>query len=390
MIPYKMAAKTGSPVLFAPLSRLAKRLFLAACKSSGLALALLWTFIPVANAASYRPDSESTVIATWPADQSRINRQQEDQATAADPQPLLNTVEELLRRARRPGQSFYFDIAAARLQPFIEDNTDNPRIWYQWAYLLQHQHQFSDSLQALQRALALSPQNSDMLIMKARVLQVQGRPRQARQACLRLIGNSDLLSAQFCALDAAADSGAPAQQYSALVDAVKRSGLPANGRRSWMAYTLAAMAQRLGKIEQALYWLQQQPDRESSYYWDQWADLQLERGAARQVLQQLSALDTGGNPLDDGLLLRLALAEKQLGGDHWQQQMAERVELREQRHDNLHAANIARYYLDVCRDAQRALRWAKINFSNAKEPRDRLLLDRARARVQPRMQESAL
>ena len=87
--------------------------------------------------------------------------------------------------------------------------------------------------------------------------------------------------------------------------------------------------------------------------------------------------------MDDALLVRLALSEKHIGKEHgekdkhWQTQLAERVALREQRQDSLHASELAIYYLDIAPNAQKALYWAEINFSNTREYSDKKLLTRA-------------
>ncbi len=96
---------------------------------------------------------------------------------------------------------------------------------------------------------------------------------------------------------------------------------------------------------------------------------------------------------DDALLLRLALAEQSLNlpldsvlnsnhnaeSNAWQQRLTQRIEIRLQRNDTAHAADIARYYLDISPDASKALHWAKINWQQAKLGPDKQILERAKA-----------
>ena len=81
---------------------------------------------------------------------------------------------------------------------------------------------------------------------------------------------------------------------------------------------------------------------------------------------------------DDALLLRLAIAEKENSKrPYWQNVFAQRVVLRELRNDNLHAAELARYYLDVNIQPEKALHWARVNWQVAQQHGDRKLLDQA-------------
>ena len=82
--------------------------------------------------------------------------------------------------------------------------------------------------------------------------------------------------------------------------------------------------------------------------------------------------------MDDALLMRLALAEKKLNQkNYWRDLLTERVQLREQRQDSLHSNELALYYLDINPNPQKALYWAKTNFSNTREYNDKKLLTRA-------------
>jgi len=80
-------------------------------------------------------------------------------------------------------------------------------------------------------------------------------------------------------------------------------------------------------------------------------------------------------------LLRLAIAEKKLNktGKKWQNLMAQRVTLREVRKDTFHASDLAKYYLDVQPNRDKALYWAHINWQQAKMSADEQLLIQAQA-----------
>jgi hypothetical protein len=164
------------------------------------------------------------------------------------------------------------------------------------------------------------------------------------------------------------------------------------------------MATRLNKPVQAARWLDNFSPRISTNYLAQWADIQLTLGNSAEVLQTLAPVVDAAGVMDDALLLRLAIAEKSLNlssevapatsdsrseqprslheslnrdVSRWQALMQARVALREERGDREHAAQMARYYLDLRPDAERALHWAKLNTVSSREYTDNELLRRA-------------
>jgi len=112
-----------------------------------------------------------------------------------------------------------------------------------------------------------------------------------------------------------------------------------------------------------------------------WADVHLALAQHTDVLNTLSALLPDKNNLEDAILLRLAIAEKKLNktGKKWQNLMAQRVTLRELRKDTFHASDLAKYYLDVQPNRDKALYWAHINWQQAKMSADEQLLIQAQA-----------
>ena len=110
----------------------------------------------------------------------------------------------------------------------------------------------------------------------------------------------------------------------------------------------------------------------------QWADVQLALHNNKNVLDHLSEIVNQAAEMDDALLLRLALAEKNMAqSTHWQTRLSERIALREQRQDSLHASELALYYLDISPNPQKSLYWAKINIQNTREYNDKKILARA-------------
>lgn len=245
---------------------------------------------------------------------------------------------------------------------------------------------------------AQDPNNSAMNLLAARIYLIQGQPTLARQSCLRLLGHSDLLTTSTCVLEVASypqetllGNRELKQSYEHLRLLVSREGFPGDERGPWVAQVLADMAMRLGMPKVAEQWLAPQLRRASVNYLAQWADSQFAQGKPQEVIQYLTAVVKATGEVDDLLLLQLALAEKksaETSEPSWQAQLAERVALREQRQDLQHANELARYYLEINRQPQKALYWAQLHWQNSREYKDRLLLEEAQAAVAGRAPES--
>lgn len=356
-----------------------------------LAFVLLCALAAPTQAERKTPASADTVIATWPVSQANSGYRagSSDGSRPDAPDAVLALVNAQLAQAAEPGQSRLYGLAQSALKPLIESDTNNPAIWLAWAQVLQHQHSFDEALAALQIVSKQQPENVNAQLLAARIHLIQGHPEAARSACLRLIGNADLLTASGCLLEVASFQGELEQSYAQLSLLLERQGLPEDERGPWLSQVLADMALRLGDPAAAERWLHQQPlDTATVNYLAQWADVQLSLGKPEQVLRQLQPVIEDSADVDDALLLRLALAEKALRGKQWQDQLHSRMSLREQRADSQHASELARYYLDINPQPQKALHWAQVNWQNTREYSDEKLLERARSVAQKPEQEA--
>lgn len=347
--------------------------------------------VPASFAEKIIPSAADTVIATWPV--SRSTEVQEAQRTIrvrpADTAAVVQLANAYLRDAALPGQSRLYGVAQAALKPLIDQGSERPDVWLAWAQVQQHQHAFTEALVALDKVKQQEPNNTNAHLLVARISLIQDNAEAARSACLQLLGNADLLTASACALEVNSLQGNLAQSYQQLTTLVEREGLPADERGPWVAQILADMAARLQNFGAAETWLNtQRLDSASVNFLGQWADVQLALNQPGQLIQALQPIVDAAADVDDALLLRLALAEKALGGDRWQNQLSARIQLREQREDNQHASEIARYYLDINPHPQRALHWANINWQNAREHSDKTLLERAMANAANKSQEN--
>ncbi|WP_416307317.1 tetratricopeptide repeat protein [Neptunicella sp. SCSIO 80796] len=324
------------------------------------------------QAQSYIPQNGDELVASWPVADKGIKQTTD-----------LAYIAQLIDQGQYPGQSSQsYGRAKALLKPFIEQTQFNPQAWYLWARVLQHQHHFEQAQQALQRILNDDPTNINSWLLKANIHLVSNQPQQAKQACLQLLGKADMLTVSTCALEASSYQDKLLSSYQQLLAIKQQTNFDDLSTQLWVTQILADMAVRLNKLAEAAVLLDNQDLQKLPLsYLVQWADVQLSLNHHRQVLEQLGKVVQKNSFMDDALLLRLAIAEKRESSGQdttWSSRFSRRVTLRELRQDESHAADLARFYMDVTPNPQKAQYWAKMNWRDAKLVADKKLLERAR------------
>jgi hypothetical protein len=346
-------------------------------------------FSVATNAAPHIPQSPDEIIAEWPvltSDQLQTLKNK-SLSQSGDVEASVALANAYLAQAPQPGQSRLYGLAQAALKPLVEKTIaenkqpENKNLWLAWAQVQQHQHNFSVAQAALEKVLQQDPKNEAAALIAARIYVIQENPLAARNSCLKLLGTSDLLTVTACSLEANTylnpkDTNSSYQQLAQLMSA---QGLPSDERGTWLIQMLADMAMRLNDPAAAAKWLEQRLENASVNYVSQWADVQFALSKPEKVIFYLTQVVDAAPEMDDALLLRLALAEKKINpkDTFWKEQLKERVLLREQRQDILHANELAIYYLDIELNPEKALHFAQLNFDSAREYNDKKLLARA-------------
>ena len=334
---------------------------------------VMMLFLGAAVAAPYQPENADVVLLSWPQDELLEKTQK----------TLKAGLKKHLQQAQKPGYSYLYGVAQSRLAAHI-DKSEDPEDWLLWAHLMQHAHKFETAKDWLNKVLSVEPEQPQAHLMLAQIALLQQDFDAAQSACLRLLGRSDMTTASVCLLQVASFQGQLTQSYQKLSRMWPK--MHDSDYRLWVALILSDMAERMGKPTVAEYWLERIPLQDSSVAHIQaWADIKLNNGQAQEVLSELHRLKKTIPSLEDGLLLRLAIAQKHfnLATKHnfnpWRQEVAGKIRLREQRQDQHHAKDMALYYLEFTGNTQRALYWAEINWQQTKEHGDAMLLQRARA-----------
>ena len=278
----------------------------------------------------------------------------------------------------------YYGYAQAALSPWWGLADPPPEVLFLRAAIRQSRHEFDKALEDLAQLLKKDPRNPQAWLMQAVVLIVRADYQAALQACEGLARLRRGFLAFSCMGSVASLSGRAQGGYELLVLAKAQSQGATEPERIRLETLLGKTAERLGDWGRAEGHFReaQRLGPHDAYLLGAYADFLLDQGRAGEVVALLR-----DETRVDGLLLRLTLAEREIGAPGTEAHMEDlraRFAASRQRGDNLHQGEEARFLLHLVNQPQAALTLAKANWAVQREPRDaRILLEAALASGQP-------
>ena len=360
--------------------------------SSYLTIVLAGLFFHSASlvAAPYTPSDDTQVIERLPTANNRAARELRGlHATLRQSPENLALALHVARRdvevARAEGDPRYNGYAEAALSRWINLTHPPREVLVMRATLRQSRHDFAGALDDLDQVVAIDPRNAQALLTRAVIFQVQGNYAQALDDCLALRSITENLVAEICTANVQALHGRARESYQGLEAALARSAPNLSEQlRLWALTVMAETAARLDETDAAERHFRHALSLgiDDAYLLGTFADFLLDQGRAEEV-RSLLANKTRVDPL----LLRLALAEAQLGAPTLSQRcadLAERFAASRRRGDLIHLREEARFALHLLRQPDVALEIADANWAAQREPWDaRLVLEAALAAGRP-------
>jgi Tfp pilus assembly protein PilF len=350
-----------------------------------LAIALL-AIAPV-FAEPYIPGADSDVLERLPEKNDPSLRDLKRLRIAAGKHPddlalAIRLARRAIEAARDSGDPRFLGQAQAALGPWWKSPDPPAPALLLRATIKQSNHDFDGAISDLDRLIAANPADGQALLTRATVLTVQGKYRAARADCSRVAALAVPLVFAACDAAPASLSGEAANAYRSLLGALSSASDTDAGLREWALTLAGEIADRRGDHAAAETHFRSALaiDSRDPYLIAAYCDFLLDRGRAREV-PPLVANQTR----NDNLLLRLALAERQLPDAasafaRHRRELADRFDAARRRGDSLHKREEARYLLMIENDAAGSLRLARENWQVQREPADlRILWEAASA-----------
>ncbi|MDB5797595.1 MAG: hypothetical protein JWP36_1497 [Paucimonas sp.] len=289
------------------------------------------------------------------------------------------------------GDPRYLGYAQAALKPWWTLPDPPDAVLVLRASLRQFGHDFAGAVADLDAVLARTPGNAEARALRATIHIVQARYAQARADCSALRTSGAALIGTGCEAMVDGLTGNAGAAYTSLQAALASQPQASAAEKLWVLIRLAEISRRLGQTAQAEQHFRQALALgiEDTFLLAAYADLLLDLQRPRDVVALLKDKISS-----DGLLLRLALAERALNASEAPQRAAmlsARYAAARLRGDTTHEQEEARFILETGQDPATALPLAVHNWELQREPRDaRVLMQAAIAGRKPDAARPAL
>jgi len=334
-----------------------------------------------ALAAPFRPASDSEVLERlpWTPDDAAAHlaraRRMELERNPRNLGLALEAARGDVMRARADGDPRYLGYAQAALGPWWNAAEPPAAVQVLRATIRQSQHDFDAALDDLRQVLERDPANVQAWLTQALIQQTRGDYAEARRSCTHLLAAGRRsaavqLTAMTCTSSVASFAGDAPRSYVTLNQALRAAPAVAPDERVWTLGVLADMATRLGDVQQARAHYEEAlalAPRDTVLR-IAYADFLLDRQEPAAVLTLL-----GEDTRNDGIPLRLALAEQALGAPSLAthvEDLRARFAAAKLRGDQRHLREEARFTLALLRDAPAALALAERDWAVQREPED--------------------
>jgi predicted Zn-dependent protease len=208
--------------------------------------------------------------------------------------------------ARRESDPRFLGRAQAALGPWWNDPEAPAQVILLRATIRQSLHEFEPALADLDLLARRVPDEPQVWLTRGTVLAVRGRYEEARESCAELPRLAPAWVGATCSASIDSQSGHAKEGLATLTDALRRDAPKDPAATAWTLSTLGEVAMRAGEdgVAELDYVRAILADPGDVYTRAALADLLLDRDRPSDVLGLLA-----GTEKDDGLLLRLAIAE---------------------------------------------------------------------------------
>ncbi len=345
---------------------------------AALVICLAGATLPtIACAEPFVPRDASLVVLRVPADPALKRLASLEAALRADPDNtarIYALTEAYIAIGRRSAEPRYFGRAEVLLTPRLQGPSAPAELRLQLADILQYRHEYEPALEQISQALAQDHGNTRAHLMRAAIWQASGRFTEARAECASVLAAGEGVAGSACLAQVMGMTG-QVERARLLLSRLCASSAPSlPPHASWVLAALADLEERSGDVAAAERSLRRAVAADPNDFYARFAlaDLLLARKRSGEVDQVLQGL-----PVTEGVLMRLAESQAALNAGKPNAYLAiltDRLEAARNRGERIHARDLARVQLRLLGDPAVALRAARDNWAQQREPADARLL----------------
>lgn len=279
----------------------------------------------------------------------------------------LTQAQTFITHSQQTGDPRYLGYAEAQLKPWLSQATIPDDVLLMRARLRQFNHQFASALIDIAQVLQHQANHPEALLLQASIYQVRGDYSQARSACQRLRGLSTLMLALVCEAQVDGLNGQSDKAFATMTTLLSSVKNLDAEQQEWFYLAMGDLALRRGQLADAEKYYRRL-DMSSPAALTSLSDVLLRQKRFAEVQKLLANYQQ-----HDGLLLRLAIAEKALNTPQAQtlaQTLKQRFDALRLRGDNSHLREQALFTFYVEGNATKALVLARENWQQQRESQD--------------------
>jgi tetratricopeptide (TPR) repeat protein len=214
--------------------------------------------------------------------------------------------------AKEKSDGSYMGYAKAILLPYLDRYPDSYILRMHYIDILQYTHHFDEALEELSKVQKTDLKNPQPFVIEASIYQAKGDFSQALQVCKQLLFRGSSLLSATCITTMQSNLGKVEQNYKVLKETYEKSDNAEKSERSWALISLADMAYRLNRKEEAMAYLDDALGLNKNDYY------------ARKKLAEIYIEDKKYEEAEallepytfvDALLIRLSVAQQSLNKD---------------------------------------------------------------------------
>ena len=282
----------------------------------------------------------------------------------------LNTAKHFIELGRIESDPRYLGYAESVISSWLKVQNPLPEILVLRATISQSNHDFDGALKDLDIALKENSTNAQAWLTKAVILQTKGNYAEAKRSCIPLLRLADELTTISCISSASSLNGDALKSFNILKSVVEKSKDAPVQERLWALTILGEIAARRGEDKSAEKYFKEAflTGLYDNYLLSSYSDFLLSKNRTKEVVNLLS-----DKTRIDNLLLRLALAEKDLNSltlsEHIKD-LQSRFLASHLRGDNVHRREEAIFELKLQNNSKKALELSEKNWNVQREPLD--------------------